>query len=95
LPGIELDAFSQQTHFPKNDETAFRLQAAASKVTGLQACGSNSTPAVRLCVPYHSRSSAATADRLLSGIARGNSACRRVELDALIPVGTEVSAYGL
>ena len=47
-PGHRTRRLLRQTHFLKNDETAFRLQAAASKVTGLQACGSNSTPAVRL-----------------------------------------------
>jgi hypothetical protein len=84
-------AFSRPTHFPKNDEAAFRLQAAASKVTGLQACGSNSTPAVRLSAPYHSRSSAASADRLSRRHCQSNSACRRVESRRSHPAGQKKS----
>jgi hypothetical protein len=83
---IELDATATR-HLEQRP--LFSYRTAASKVTCLQACGSNSTPAVRLSGPYHSRSSAATADRLFL---RSNSACRRVELDARIRQAKKISA---
>jgi hypothetical protein len=85
-------AFSRPTYFPRNDETAFRLQAAASKVTGLPASGSNSTPAFRPSVPDHSRSSAATADRLFFDIARAIQPAGASNLDAHIRQARKISA---
>jgi hypothetical protein len=73
--------------FLRTTRPAFRLQAAASKVTGLQACGSNSTPLFRHSGPYQSRSTAATADRLLLDIARAIQPAGASNLDARIQQG--------
>jgi hypothetical protein len=73
--GIELDAFLGKSE-SRNGEAAFLLQDHGLKGTGPASLRVELDIAVRRSGPYHSRSSAATADRLFRRHCQSNSACQ-------------------